>query len=64
MTQERVNEDELYAVLRGHGLPYILDAHAVIQETDGSLAVIRNNGPLKQKTTINLSSTLSRNTWY
>lgn len=40
MLNERVNEDEVYAVLRENGLMSIKDAKAVILETDGSLTVL------------------------
>lgn len=40
MKKERVNEDEVYAALREHGVASIKDAKAMIVETDGSLSVI------------------------
>lgn len=40
MLKERVNEDEVYAVLRANGVDSIKAAKAVILETDGGLTVI------------------------
>jgi uncharacterized membrane protein YcaP (DUF421 family) len=41
MRKERITEDEIYAVIRQHGLWSLEQADAVILETDGSLTVIR-----------------------
>ncbi len=40
MLKERINEDEVYAVLRENGIAVLEDAKAVVLETDGSLTVI------------------------
>lgn len=41
MRKERVNADEIYAILREKGISSIQDVDAVILETDGSLNVIK-----------------------
>ena len=41
MLKERIDEDEIYAILREKGLASVADADAVILETDGTLAVVR-----------------------
>lgn len=41
MRKERVNADEIYAVLREKGISSIQEVDAVILETDGSLSVIK-----------------------
>ena len=41
MRKERVNADEIYAILREKGISSIQDVDAVILETDGSLSVIK-----------------------
>jgi uncharacterized membrane protein YcaP (DUF421 family) len=43
MQKERLNEDEIYAVLREKGISSIKNAKAVILETDGSLTVISSS---------------------
>jgi uncharacterized membrane protein YcaP (DUF421 family) len=40
MQKERIDEDEVYAVLRQNGLSAVAEADAVVLETDGSLTVI------------------------
>ena len=42
MWKERVNADEIYAILREKGYSSIQDVDAVILETDGSLTVINH----------------------
>lgn len=41
---ERVVEDEVLAAVRSHGISALAKVHAVILETDGSFAVIREQG--------------------
>nr|WP_302848310.1 YetF domain-containing protein [Nitrosomonas sp. Nm34] len=41
MRKERVNADEIYAILREKGISSIQDMDAVILETDGSLSAIK-----------------------
>ncbi len=41
MRKERINEDELYAVVREKGLSSVKEVDAVVLETDGSLTLIR-----------------------
>lgn len=40
MKKERIDNDEIYAVVRQHGLASLKDAEAIILETDGSLSLI------------------------
>ena len=40
LRQERVSLEELTAAVRAQGMPGVAAAHAIILETDGSLAVI------------------------
>lgn len=47
MRKERVNADEIYAILREKGFSSIQDVDAVILETDGSLTVINHIKKLK-----------------
>jgi len=42
MLKERVNEDEIHAVVRQNGLASMQDVGAVILETDGTLTLIQN----------------------
>jgi uncharacterized membrane protein YcaP (DUF421 family) len=42
MLEERVNEDEIHAVVRKSGLASMQDVGAVILETDGTLTLIHN----------------------
>lgn len=42
MRKERVNEDEIHAILREKGFSSLNDIGAVVLETDGSLTVIKN----------------------
>jgi uncharacterized membrane protein YcaP (DUF421 family) len=50
MLNERVNEDEIYAVLREKGISSIKDVKAVIMETDGSLTVISTSDEAQPET--------------
>lgn len=50
MRKERINEDEVYAVLRNNGIASIKEAKAVILETDGSLTVISSTDEKKPET--------------
>lgn len=50
MLKERINEDEVYAVLRKNGVGSIKDAKAVVLETDGTLTVINTPGKEKPET--------------
>lgn len=50
MRDERVNEDEIYAILRENGVSSIKDAKAVILETDGSLTVISTSNEVNPET--------------
>ncbi len=47
MRKERVNADEIYAIIREKGVGSIQDVDAVILETDGSLSVIKHTENLK-----------------
>jgi uncharacterized membrane protein YcaP (DUF421 family) len=40
MKKERINEDEVYAIIREKGLSSLSDTEAIVLETDGSLTVI------------------------
>lgn len=42
MKKERINEDEIHAVVRKKGLASLRDVGAVILETDGTLTLIRH----------------------
>lgn len=42
MLKERIDEDEIYSILREKGLASVAEADAVILETDGTLTVVRN----------------------
>lgn len=42
MLKERVNEDEIHAIIREKGFGSINEIGAVVLETDGSLTVIKN----------------------
>jgi len=50
MLSERINSDEIYAVLRNNGLSSIKDVKAVILETDGKLTVINGSGKEEPET--------------
>lgn len=50
MLEERINEVEIYAVLRENGVSSIKDVKAVILETDGSLTVINKSDATKPET--------------
>lgn len=43
MRKERIDEDEIYAVIRENGLSAVSQAEAVVLETDGSLSVIKQS---------------------
>ena len=47
MKKERIDEDEVYAIVREHGLSSLDEADAIVLETDGSLNVIRKVNNLK-----------------
>lgn len=40
MLEERVTEDEIRAVVRGHGLPTVEQVAALVLETDGTFHVL------------------------
>jgi len=42
MLKERIDEDEIYSILREKGLASVAEADAVILETDGTLTVVQN----------------------
>lgn len=50
MKKERINEDEIYAVLREKGIDTLAQAGAIVLETDGSLTVIKNLQTLESET--------------
>jgi uncharacterized membrane protein YcaP (DUF421 family) len=41
LRQQRVTKTEIYAAVRAHGLPALTDVAAVVQETDGSMTVLK-----------------------
>ena len=43
MHKERIDEDEIHAIVRQNGFTSLLEVDAIILETDGSLNVIPNN---------------------
>lgn len=45
LRQARVTDDEVRAAVRSSGLASLLDAEAVVLETDGSLSVVRRGAP-------------------
>ena len=47
MKKERIDEGEIYAVVRAHGLSSLEEADAIVLETDGSINLIRNTKSLK-----------------
>jgi uncharacterized membrane protein YcaP (DUF421 family) len=52
MKRERIDEDEIYAVIRQNGLSSAAEVDAIVLETDGSLSLIKqlkhpNNSSLK-----------------
>lgn len=49
MRRERINEDEILAVLRENGLSSLEEAGAVVLETDGSLSVVKEADALQTK---------------
>lgn len=42
LKKERVNENEVHAVIRQHGLSSIKEVGAIVLETDGSMTLIKN----------------------
>lgn len=50
MRRERIDEDEIYAVIRQKGLASYKEVDAVVLETDGSLTVIQNVVELDNET--------------
>jgi len=50
MKKERVNEDELHAIVREKGLDSIQDADAIVLETDGSFTVVKRVSSLQTPT--------------
>ena len=50
MRKERVNEDEIHAIIREKGLGSLDEIGAVVLETDGSLTVIKNIPDFSSKT--------------
>jgi uncharacterized membrane protein YcaP (DUF421 family) len=57
MKKERVNKEEIYAIIRKKGMQSVEDAGAIILETDGSLTVVKNVDSLQNPvmSRINLS---------
>lgn len=54
MRSERIDEDEIYAIIREKGLASFKEVDAVVLETDGSLTVIKNVVELDNETMGNL----------
>lgn len=50
MVKERIDEDEIYAIIRSNGLSSIEDADAIVLETDGSLTLIKDVKSLQNET--------------
>lgn len=50
MKKERIDEDEIYAVIRKNGISSIEEVGAIVLETDGSLTLIKNVKSLQNKT--------------
>ena len=50
MRKERIDEDEIYAVIRKNGLSSIEDVGAIVLETDGSLTLLNNVKSLNSET--------------
>lgn len=50
MRRERIDEDEIYAIIREKGLASYKEVDAVVLETDGSLTVIQNVRDLNNET--------------
>ena len=55
MRRERIDEDEIYAIIRKKGLASYKEIDAVVLETDGSLTVIQNVVELDNETLRRLS---------
>jgi uncharacterized membrane protein YcaP (DUF421 family) len=56
MRNERINNDEIYAVLRDNGVASIKHVKAVILETDGNLTVITGTDKAKPETLSTVST--------
>lgn len=50
MKKERVNEDEIHAIIREKGLSSMQEADAIVLETDGSLTVVKSIASLQTPT--------------
>ena len=50
MRKERIDEDEIYAVVRSMGLSSLEEADAIVLETDGSFNLIQDAKNLKTET--------------
>jgi uncharacterized membrane protein YcaP (DUF421 family) len=50
MKKERVNEDEIHAIIREKGMGSVQEADAVVLETDGSLTVVKSLPSLQTPT--------------
>ena len=63
MKKQRVNEDEIHAIIREKGMASVEDADAVVLETDGSLTVVKNMATLQSSTmgTVHKPDGLDRN---
>jgi uncharacterized membrane protein YcaP (DUF421 family) len=47
MLKERIDEDEIHAIVREKGYPSIEGIDAIVLETDGSLTVIKDTNSQK-----------------
>ncbi len=54
MIKERIDEDEIYAIIRKKGFSSLEDADAIVLETDGSLTLIKNVKSLETETIKNI----------
>jgi uncharacterized membrane protein YcaP (DUF421 family) len=50
MMKERIDEDEIYAIIRKNGFSQIEEADAIVLESDGSLTLMKDVESLKNKT--------------
>lgn len=48
--KERINEDEIHAVVREKGLSSLAEVHAIVLESDGSLSVLEKSPSGKEDT--------------
>ena len=55
MREERINEDDIYAVLRQHGCSALSDADVIVLETDGSLSLIKDISEPKSEPLMNIT---------